>query len=61
MSSLRATFYSHPPLNLSFRSRKKVAGFGHGPFLVELDSPVDLGHDLDLDLDLGIPLLPEAA
>jgi hypothetical protein len=57
MSSLRATFYSHPPLNLSFRSRKKVAGFGHGPFLMELDSPVDLGHDLDL----GIPLLPEAA
>jgi hypothetical protein len=57
MSSLRAAFYYHPPLNLSFHSRKKVEGFGHSPFLVELDGPVDLG----LDLGLDIPLLPEAA
>jgi hypothetical protein len=61
MSLLRATFYSHPSLNLSFRSRKKVGGFGHGPFHMKLDGPVDLGLDLDLGLGLGIPLLPEAA
>jgi hypothetical protein len=64
MSSLRSApqrFFSHPPLNLSFRSRKKDGGFGHDLFHVELDGPVDLDLDLDLDLGPGIPLLPEAA